>query len=66
MKSISKADDIPLASLEKFLPEAGKLTWEQFCNDCPKQRPGCFPCKSARVMYNVYLGAMVAEMAKNN
>lgn len=59
-------DDIPLASLERYLPDVARLTRADFCSDCPKQKPGCFPCKSARVMFNVYLGALVAVMAKNN
>ncbi|MBA7605051.1 hypothetical protein ES703_12179 [subsurface metagenome] len=54
------------ASLGSFLPEATRLTWQQFCWDCPKRHDRCFPCASATTMIRVYLSALVEKQAALN
>ncbi|MBA7605062.1 hypothetical protein ES703_12191 [subsurface metagenome] len=60
------ADQIAEASLGRFLNEATRLTWQQFCWDCPKKHDHCFPCRSARTMIRVYLAALVQVKAVLN
>lgn len=59
-------DQIAEASLGNFLPEATRLTWQQFCWDCHSKHDHCFPCASARTMIRVYLAALVQKKAVLN
>lgn len=53
-------------SLATLRARAGVMTYQEFCNDCPKRVGNCFPCKSAGLMIEVYLAALVTEQAKLN
>lgn len=62
----NEIEHIVLASLTDYLPDAARITREHFCNGCPRQKPGCFPCAKARTVFNIYLPQIVAIRARNN
>jgi len=61
-----QANSIVDQSLADFLPEATRLTYGEFCSDCPKPREGCFPCLNAKLMIRRYLVALVEVKAMLN
>lgn len=61
-----QVDEIVDKSLGDFLPRATQMTWEEFCEDCPRRWEHCFPCQTARTMIRVYLAALVAVQARLN
>lgn len=68
MKVLNKeqADQIVDESLADFLPEATRLTYNEFCSDCRWKREGCSPCRTARNMIRVYLSALIEAKARLN
>ena len=68
-REVEKRESIVKASLDRFLPEAAEVVWQEFCIDCPN-RPGCIQgrpfCYIAQVMTKVCLNAVVANKAREN
>jgi len=59
-------NEIVKQSIAPFVPTATSLTSQHFCFDCEKKADGCFPCKNAQVMIQVYLCVVIQEAAKTN
>jgi len=63
---LKNTDAIVEQSFAPFLPTATRLTYQHFCSDCERKTDSCFPCKSAKVMIQVYLSVLIREAAKTN
>jgi hypothetical protein len=61
-----QAESILYESLADLLPNATQKTYEEFCGDCPKRKPNCFPCKTAQTIIKWNLSLLVAAKAKLN
>jgi len=59
-------DGVLIKSLGSLSLSAADIVRGNFCVDCPKRLPGCFPCKNARAMIKFTLAMLVEEQSSLN
>lgn len=53
-------------ALADRLPQAEEITKNDLCKDCEEKTEYCFPCRTAEVITEVYLFAIINQRAKLN
>lgn len=50
----------------RLMPDAARMTRENFCDDCSRRREDCFPCQNAKIMVREYLFFLMGVQARLN